>query len=206
MSERDIIKRASLYATQAHQRIDHRRKYSNQSYDVHLRSVAEIVASVTSDAEMIAAAWLHDTVEDTPATFHDIELEFGPRVAQLVSDLTDVSKPSDGNREERKAIDCDHLSQACPEAKTIKLADIIDNCHDICRNDPRFGRIFISEAVALLQVLTEGDRRLHERATRTVEDWAARIGMQSVSLIVSNEPGPASENARPIECPKMFSF
>ena len=75
MSERDIIKRASLYATQAHQRIDHRRKYSNQSYDVHLRSVAEIVASVTSDAEMIAAAWLHDTVEDTPATFHDTEFQ-----------------------------------------------------------------------------------------------------------------------------------
>jgi (p)ppGpp synthase/HD superfamily hydrolase len=57
MSDQDIIARAAAFATQAHKGIDHRRKYSSQPYDVHLRAVAGIAASVTDDAEMIAAAW-----------------------------------------------------------------------------------------------------------------------------------------------------
>ena len=69
--------RAREFATQAHRRIDQRRKYSKQAYEVHLKAVADLVASVTDDQEMIAAAWLHDTVEDTPATLGDIEREFG---------------------------------------------------------------------------------------------------------------------------------
>ncbi len=52
----DLVKRAIRFATEAHQRIDHRRKYSNQPYAVHLEQVAKIVASVTDDEEMIAAA------------------------------------------------------------------------------------------------------------------------------------------------------
>jgi len=82
----------------AHQRIGQQRKYNNQPYDVHLHAVAKLVASVTDDPEMIAAAWLHDTVEDTPATLDDIAESFGTAVAELVESLTDVSMPSDGNR------------------------------------------------------------------------------------------------------------
>ena len=207
MSDQDIIARAASFATQAHKRIDHRRKYSSQPYDVHLRAVAELVASVTDDEETVATAWLHDTVEDTPATFHDIEREFGSRVTQLVRELTDVSKPSDGNRAARKAIYCDHLARACPEAKTVKLADLIDNCQDICRNDPRFCRVFIAEAAALLEVLTEGDLRLHQQATRTVQDCAARLGMTGASLIVTDEPGRTSDPDRAfgeLRIPRLF--
>ena len=55
---------------------------------------------------MRAAAWLHDVVEDTPATFEELEREFGPEVTRLVRELTEVSRsPSDGNRAARKAID-----------------------------------------------------------------------------------------------------
>ena len=79
-----------------------------------------LVSTVTNDPEMIAAAWLHDTVEDTPATFFDIEHEFGSAIAQMVIELTDVSKPSDGNRAEPKAIDRDHLAQASHKAKTTR--------------------------------------------------------------------------------------
>ena len=106
---------------------------------------------------MVAAAWLHDTVEDTPATFEEIEREFGADVAALVKELTDVSRPGDGNRAARKAIDREHTAAASPRAKTIKLADIIDNCEDICRHDPKFGRVYLGEARALLAVLAEGD-------------------------------------------------
>lgn len=207
MSNSDIVKRAAAFATQAHRRIDHRRKYSSQPYDVHLRAVAELVATVSDDAATIAAAWLHDTVEDTPATFHDVEREFGPRVARLVSDLTDVSKPSDGNRAARKALDRDHLAQACPEAKTIKLADLIDNCHDICRNDPRFARVFIGEAAALLEVLTEGDPSLYERALQTVHDCGQRLGVPAAALAAAPEMElsiESSDDAGGFRVPRLF--
>ena len=83
----DLVDRARVYATEAHQRINHRRKYNNEPYHVHLSAVAKIVASVTDDPNVIAAAWLHDTVEDTQATLEDIESSFGVTVAELVADL-----------------------------------------------------------------------------------------------------------------------
>jgi hypothetical protein len=175
-----LISRAVHFATQAHRRIDQRRKYSQQSYEVHLKAVADIVASVTDDAGMIAAAWLHDTVEDTPATLEDIEREFGRDVAALVSDLTDVSRPGDGNRAVRKAIDRAHSAQASVRAKTVKLADLIDNCRDICRHDERFARVFLVEMAALLEVLVEGDAALLQRAHKTLEKCAQKISLPLV--------------------------
>jgi hypothetical protein len=134
------------------------------------------VAEVTDDAEMIAAAWLHDTVEDTPATFGDIERAFGAEVRALVADLTDVSKPSDGNRAVRKAIDRHHTAQASARAKTVKLADLIDNCRDICEHDASFGRVYLGEAAALLDVLDEGDPAVPARA-EGARACAKRLGL-----------------------------
>ncbi|MGD2075164.1 MAG: HD domain-containing protein [Gammaproteobacteria bacterium] len=162
----DLVERARAYATRTHKRIEHRRKYSNQPYEVHLEAVAKLVASVTDDPETIAAAWLHDTVEDTPATLGEIEANFGVSVAELVEELTDVSKPGDGNRTQRKAIDRRHLAQASPRAKTVKLADLIDNCGDITRHDPGFAKVYLAEMGALLAVLKGGDAELLEQARR----------------------------------------
>lgn len=177
----DLIERARRYATEAHARIDQRRKYSNQPYDAHLRRVALLVKEVSDDddEEVVAAAWLHDTVEDTPATFRDIEQEFGAAIAQLVAELTDVSKPSDGNRAVRKAIDRDHLAGASARAKTVKLADLIDNCRDICSHDPKFARIFLGEMEALLRVLTAGNAVLLERAHKTWNKCRFRLDQQT---------------------------
>jgi hypothetical protein len=173
-----LVHRAREFATQAHRRIDQRRKYSNQAYEVHLKAVADLVAWVSDDQEMIAAAWLHDTVEDTPATLGDIEREFGRGVAQLVADLTDVSRPGDGNRSVRKGIDRAHTSQASLRAKTVKLADLTDNCRDICEHDERFARVFVVEMAALLEVLGEGDERLYKKARATLDDCAKRLSLQ----------------------------
>jgi hypothetical protein len=172
----DLIERAIRFATEAHQRIDHRRKYSGQAYAVHLDQVAKIVSSITDDQEMIAAAWLHDTVEDTPATFNDIEREFGDSVAQLVRELTDISKPGDGNRSARKAIDRQHLEQASARGQTIKLADLIDNCKDITRHDARFARVYLNEMGSLLQVLTKADEVLMRRAQKTMSKSLSQLG------------------------------
>jgi len=57
----DLVNRAIRFAKETHQRIDQRRKYSNQPYSVHLEQVAKIVTSVTDDQEIFASAWLHDS-------------------------------------------------------------------------------------------------------------------------------------------------
>jgi len=176
----DLIKQARAFATQAHQRIGHRRKYTKQPYEIHLKAVAQTVSTVTDDVEMIAAAWLHDTVEDTSATHYDIELAFGKPVAQLVYELTDISKPSDGNRALRKTLDRQHLAQATVRAKTIKLADIIDNSRDICTHDVDFARVYLNESASLLQVLEQGDAGLLKRALKELTRCADKLDMDHI--------------------------
>jgi hypothetical protein len=173
----ELVERARAYATTAHKRIEHRRKYSDQPYEVHLEAVAKLVASVSDDPETLAAAWLHDTVEDTPATLGDIEAQFGAAVAELVEELTDVSKPGDGNRARRKELDRHHLAQASARAKTVKLADLIDNCRDITKHDPRFARIYLAEMAALLDVLKEGDPSLMRQARRVHARSLEKLGL-----------------------------
>jgi hypothetical protein len=181
----NLIEQASDYATKAHQRIDHRRKYSNKPYHVHLKSVAELVAQVSDDEEMIAAAWLHDTVEDTPATLEDIEGQFGQAVAELVEELTDISRPSDGNRAKRKAIDRAYLAQASPRAKTVKLSDLIDNCRDITKHDERFAKVYLVEMGALLEVLSDGSGILYQEASELYAESMRKLGLPMDSLFDS---------------------
>lgn len=203
--EAELIQRARHFATQAHRRIDQRRKYSNQPYEVHLKSVAALVAEICDDAEMVAAAWLHDTVEDTPATLEDIEREFGCGVAALVDQLTDVSRAHDGNRAARKAIDRAHLAQASARAKTVKLADLIDNARDICKHDSRFARVFLQEMAALLDVLQEGDARMLARARKTLDKQSARLGL-AVNPAQADPEGLADTAVQPLANPRQRRF
>lgn len=184
----EIVNQAKVYATQAHARIDQRRKYSNQAYDVHLKKVAELVQEVSDDPHMIAAAWLHDTVEDTEATIQDIERIFGLDVAELVEELTDVSRPSDGNRAQRKSIDRFHLAKASVRAKTIKLADLIDNCRDICYHDQRFAKVYTVEMEALLRILEDGDTTLLKRAHKTLRQSREKLVKQLDESIPDTAP------------------
>ncbi len=171
----DLVDKARQFAIKAHGRLDHRRKYSSEPYPVHLQAVAELVASVGADPEVIAAAWLHDTIEDTPTTKAELDERFGPAVARLVGELTDVSQPANGNRAIRKFIDRGHLAKASPRAKTIKLADLVHNCQDICSHDPEFAKVYLTEMASLLEVLREGDATLYSRAMAVLQENAATL-------------------------------
>lgn len=165
----DIVRKAQVYAMAAHAAVGQRRKYTNEPYIVHPAEVASIVASVPgSTPDMVAAAWLHDVVEDTGCTFTDIHMAFGIDIATLVGWLTDVSKPEDGNRATRKAMDRAHTAEAPAEAQTIKLADLISNSRSIMQHDPEFARVYLEEKRLLLEVLTKGDPELHAQASAYV--------------------------------------
>jgi (p)ppGpp synthase/HD superfamily hydrolase len=169
LGDMDIVQKAQVYAMAAHASVKQLRKYTNEPYIVHPMEVASIVATVPgATKDMLAAAILHDVIEDTGCTFTDIHMAFGIDIAGMVSWLTDVSKPEDGNRAARKAIDLAHTAQAPAYVKTIKLADIISNCKSIMEYDPNFAKIYLEEKRAQLAVLTEGDPELLARAREIV--------------------------------------
>lgn len=159
-----IEHKARIFATAAHHAAGNVRKYTGEPYIHHPAAVVALVESVPHTPEMLAAAWLHDTVEDTHVALGLIEAEFGPDVAAMVEMLTDVSRANDGLRKHRKAKDREHTAKASPAAKTIKLADLIDNTRSIVERDPEFAKVYLEEKRLLLKVLTEGDQTLYEMA------------------------------------------
>ena len=165
----ELVAKAAEFARLAHESIGQRRKYTNELYIAHPQAVAATVADVTDDPVTIAAAWLHDVVEDTPITLEQLTEEFGAEIAALVSDLTNASTETDGGRQQRKTIDRQHTAQADPRAKTVKLADLIDNLSDISATDPGFARLYLDEKQLQLQVLTEGNSELFQRVQTIIE-------------------------------------
>ncbi len=170
-----LEEQARRFATEAHAGAGQRRKYTDEPYIVHPAAVAELVRSVSHDEALLAAAWLHDTVEDTATTQQDIEAHFGQRVASLVEMLTDSTPTAAKNRAARKLAHFRHTASASPEAQTIKLADIIDNTRAIVRFDPDFARVYLVEKQIQIALLKEGDAQLWQQASTIIESGLARL-------------------------------
>tara|TARA_B100000989_G_scaffold79073_1_gene56334 strand:+ start:2007 stop:2522 length:516 start_codon:yes stop_codon:yes gene_type:complete len=149
----ELINKALKFSTAAHAAVNHKRKYTGEDYIVHPIAVSNIVKENGGTEDMIAAALLHDTVEDTKVTREQIAEEFGWKVFKLVVELTDVTKPEDGNREIRKAIEAKRLGMASKEAQMIKLADLIDNTKSIFEHDPKFAKVYRQEKINLLEAM-----------------------------------------------------
>jgi (p)ppGpp synthase/HD superfamily hydrolase len=164
-----LIFDALTFASEAHK--GQVRKYTAEPYIVHPIEVAGIVRSVSTDKHMIAAALLHDVVEDTSVTNKVIQAFFGNKIASLVEMLTDVSKPEDGNRKLRKQLDLQHTALASPEAKTIKLADLISNIPSIIEHDKNFAKVYVSEKRELIKVLTTGNPKLYQRVLAIISSY-----------------------------------
>ena len=162
----NLVKRAELFAKEAHG--DQTRKYTGEPYVVHTREVAEIVASVNATPEMIAAAHLHDVLEDTPTTLQEVQGAFGERVALLVNELSDQIPLAAGNRKKRKRLESDRLADCDSEVQTIKLADIISNTASIRKHDPGFARVYLEEMRYLVSRLTKGHLYLRRKAEMIV--------------------------------------
>lgn len=179
----NIIDKAYYFAMAAHAAVGQKRKYTGEDYFNHpievvtiLGQIKELSEGVDVD-EMIAAALLHDVVEDTQVTLELIEVEFGEGVADLVAGLTDVSNSEDGNRVKRKEIDRNHTAVQSSVCKTIKLADLISNSKSICEHDKEFAKVYIKEKELLLEVLTEGDPTLYAQAMGIVLKAKIELGI-----------------------------
>ena len=130
-----LLDRAIIFAVNAHAGTERRGK--GFPYIVHPMEAVEIVATMTSDQELLAAAALHDTVEDTDVTVEQIREEFGDRIASLVASESDTFQ--DGVSEEdswhaRKRAAIERLASASRDAKIVALGDKLSNMRAIARD------------------------------------------------------------------------
>ena len=165
-----MVRAADQFAAMAHGEIDQRRKYSGAAYIVHPRAVAKRVSLVPDHTlDMLAAALLHDVLEDTRRTEVEIRTLFGSVVADMVMHLTDQVPASVGNRAVRKRLEAQRLAQTSAQVQTVKLADLMDNSVDILRNDRGFARVYLPEKMYLVEVMDKGDAQLRSEAMATIE-------------------------------------
>mmetsp|Transcript_4020 Transcript_4020/g.11234 ORF Transcript_4020/g.11234 Transcript_4020/m.11234 type:complete len:200 (-) Transcript_4020:40-639(-) len=126
--------KAVHFAAEKHR--DQRRKGDDSPYINHPIGVAEYVRTVggVSDVNVLVAAVLHDTVEDTDTTLEEVAERFGDAIAKIVQEVTDDKNLS---KYERKQGQIDHAGSISKEAKTVKLADKLYNLTDLLRVPPK---------------------------------------------------------------------
>ena len=149
------IEKAVLFATKAH--AGQLRKGSEKPYILHPMEAMAIVTKYTDDEDVIAAAVLHDTVEDTTVTLERLEKEFSPRVAALVASVTEDKKkdlPAESTWLERKQEAILHLETASHETKLLCLADKYSNLRDMYDDIEDFGCEY-------WQMFNQKDGRMH---------------------------------------------
>ena len=169
-----LLDRAIIFAVNAHAGTERRGK--GFPYIVHPLEAVEIVATITPDQELLAAAALHDTVEDTDVTVEDIEREFGPRVAAIVASESD--EMPEGLTEEqswhgRKQAAIDRLKAASADSKIVAMGDKLSNMRAIARDFRQQGPAFWN----IFHVTDPKEHEWHYRgladALKDLEDTAA---------------------------------
>ena len=136
----DLLDRAIIFAVKAHHNTERRGK--GFPYIVHPMEAVEIVATITPDQELLAAAALHDTIEDTDVTVEDIRREFGDRVAELVhaeSDQFTEGVSEEDSWHDRKQAAIDRLRNASHDAKIVAMGDKLSNMRTIYRDYQMIG-------------------------------------------------------------------
>ncbi|MBO6191259.1 MAG: bifunctional (p)ppGpp synthetase/guanosine-3',5'-bis(diphosphate) 3'-pyrophosphohydrolase [Prevotella sp.] len=151
-----LLDRAIVFALRAHAGTERRGK--GFPYIVHPLEAVEIVATMTADQELLAAAALHDTVEDTDVTIEQIREEFGEHIASLVEAESDI-KVTGVSKEEswriRKQAAIDRLAAAPLDAKMVALGDKLSNMRAIARD-------YSEQGDALWNLFRMKDRKDHE--------------------------------------------
>lgn len=170
MNQNDMVMRARYFATAAHGAINQKRKYTGEDYIVHPIEVAEILAKLAFSPIALQAALLHDVLEDTNVCPKTVAALFGKEVFELVVELTNVTKPEDGNREKRMKIELDRLAKVSDLAQSIKVADLISNSRSIVAHDKEFAKVYIAEKEALLGVLTRANKELLIQAQAIIDE------------------------------------
>ncbi len=166
----DLLDRAIIFAVKAHH--DTERRGKGFPYIVHPMEAVEIVATITSDQELLAAAALHDTIEDTDVTVEELREAFGERVAALVhaeSDRFTEGVSEEDSWHDRKQAAIDRLAAASHDAKIVAMGDKLSNMRAIWRD-------YQTKGDALWSIFHVKDKASHEWHYRGLAVSLAELG------------------------------
>lgn len=152
----ELLDRAIVFAVHAHAGTERRGK--GFPYIIHPMEAVEIVATMTHDQELLAAAVLHDTVEDTDVTVDQIRTEFGDRIAALVAAESDEPHEKNSDVESwraRKQLAIDRLACASRDTKIVALGDKLSNMRAIARD-------YAVQGDKLWNIFRSKDKKDHE--------------------------------------------
>lgn len=129
-----LVSRAADFAARRHAGI-RRKGAAKEPYINHLAEVALLLSDATEgeDAALVAAGWLHDTIEDTPTSREELESEFGSDVAIVVSECTDDKSVPKAERKRRQIVDTPKKSA---RARMLKIADKTSNVRSLLVSPP----------------------------------------------------------------------
>ena len=161
-ADEDLLNRAYVYAMKAH---GSQRRASGEAYFNHPLEVAAILTEMKLDSATIAAALLHDTVEDTEATHQEIEEKFGPEIASLVDGLTKIAKLDLVTKEAAQAENLRKLLLAMSKDVRVLLVKLADRLHNMR---------------TLAHVNPEKRVRIAQETMEIYAPLAGRMGMQAV--------------------------
>lgn len=152
----ELFDRAAVFAVKAHANTERRGK--GFPYIIHPMEAASIVATITKDPELLAAAVLHDVVEDTDVTVEEVRAEFGDRIAAIVDSESD--KFTEGVSEEdswqgRKQAAIDRLAGATLDSKIVAMGDKLSNMRAIARD-------YEEKGDELWKIFHVTDKSMHE--------------------------------------------
>lgn len=171
----NLVRKADMFAEKAHG--TQKRKFSEDLYILHPRRVASRLESVFRVTEVqVAAALLHDVIEDCGVTAERLKEEFGSEVADLVVELTEDKSAL--LRSDKKKAARVRISKASYWAKVIKLIDRNDNLNDMEGATERFFRIYVEEARLMLnEGLRNVDLELEKELADTIEKFSKELAM-----------------------------
>ncbi len=124
----DLLRRAYIFSAKVHQG---QTRLSGETYLNHPIEVAAILANLKLDAATVAAGLLHDTIEDTTATFEELKEMFGEEVARLVDGLTKLSRMELQSREQREAENFRKMIVAMAKDIRVILIKLADRLHNM---------------------------------------------------------------------------
>jgi (p)ppGpp synthase/HD superfamily hydrolase len=153
-----------------------RKGRGNEPYINHLAEVANLLAAATdgTDAELVAAGWLHDTIEDTQTRRQELEQKFSTRVAALVGEVTDDMNLVKGERRRLQVLDAPKKS---PGAKLIKIADKISNIRARIFSEPTpEQREELADYLAWAEQVVAGCRGVNAWLDKTFDETVAVAG------------------------------
>lgn len=171
MTDVELLARAFRYACDQHA-TQRRKGEARDPYANHLAEVAESVALAGGDAVEVAAAILHDVVEDTAATEADVEARFGPDVAGLVMEVTDDKSLPKDERKAAQVSDTPHKSDA---AKRLKLADKASNLRALRISPPDWPPERVRAYLDWARAVAEGARGVSRRLEDQFDVEAGRL-------------------------------